>query len=195
MQSKSLLIAIAALAVTATGVHVHAGGNLLNRANLSEQQRAAIEEAAHLRAEGDLTAARDVLIEAGIDETALQSLRQAASASKWALHQAVTAGDYEAFKVAIAGTPLADVVISEADFALFKEAHDLRSAGSHEAATNIFNELGIEPKARGLIRGHGHQHFHHLDVLTDEERDALRVARQSNDRETVRAILKDAGVA
>lgn len=195
MQSKSLLIAIAALAVTATGVHAHAGGSLLYRAQLSENQRAAIQEAAQLRAEGNITAARDVLVEAGIDESALAALRRAKSESHLVIHRAVEANDYQAFIKAIAGTPLADVITSEADFALFKEAHDLRHAGSHEEAAQRYDELGITPSMhRGAMNGRGHHHMNRGEWLSDEQREALRVAKQANDHDTVRAILKEAGV-
>lgn len=194
MQSKSLLIAIAALAVTATGVHAHAGGTLLYRAQLSEDQRAAIQEAAQLRAEGNITAARDVLVEAGIDESALSALRRAKQESHRAIHAAVEANDYQAFTLAIAGTPLADVITSEEDFAIFKEAHDLRQAGSREEAAQLYNELGVSPAMRGVMGGKGHHHVHRTDWLSDEQREALRVATQANDRDTVRAILKEAGI-
>ncbi len=196
MQSKSLLIAIAALAVTATGVHAHAGGSYLSRTNLSTEQRAALEEAAQLRAHGDVTAARDVLIEAGIDETALVSMRQAMRASRQALHSAILAGDYDAFKAAVADTPLADLITTEADFTLFREAHELRRAGAEEAAAAVYADLGISRAHHGLGFGHGpgHRHWQKLEGLTDDEREALRVARQSNDRETVHAILRDIGV-
>ena len=49
MQSKSLLIAIAAFAVTTTGVQAYGGTKILNRAGLSENQIEAIEEARELK--------------------------------------------------------------------------------------------------------------------------------------------------
>jgi hypothetical protein len=189
--SKSILIAIAAFAVTATGAQAYVGTKHLARAGLSHGQISALAEARQLRESGELTKAREVLSEAGIDEDALEKLRQAAVAAKAAMHQAVEAGDYEAFRVAIADTPLADIITSEADFNLFKEAEVLRREGNHEEARELLNELGVPPwphknrHPRGAVATLG---------LSLEQKDALRAARAANDRETVKAILDEAGV-
>jgi len=197
--SKSLLIAIAAFAVTATGAQAFVGSDVLLRAGLTSEQIVALEEARTLRKEGEVEKARDVLVEAGIDEEALAAVRKAAHAAREAMHQALEDGDYAAFKEAVKDTPLADIITTEADFELFAEAHELKRSGSEEEAQEIFDNLGLpergerdEHKGRG--RGHGmmggrggHASF------SDEQRDALRTARQANDRETVRAILDEAG--
>lgn len=78
VQSKSILIAIAAFALTATGTQAFSGDALI-KAGLTDSQRAAFEAARELRAEGDTAAARDVLIEAGIDEKVLEQVRSALS--------------------------------------------------------------------------------------------------------------------
>lgn len=194
MQSKSLLIAIAAFAVTTTGVSAFSGG-VLDRANLTEEQRVALEEAHELRQSGDKDAARDLLVEAGIDEEVLHSLREAAHEARSEMHEAVEAGDYERFKELVVDSPLADVITSEADFDLFVEAHELRAAGEYDEAKEILDELGIERPEHGPKHGRGFG-GHHLDLssLTDEQREALQVARKANDRETVRAILEEAGI-
>ncbi len=196
MQSKSLLIAIAALALTATGVQAYGGSKLLTRAGLTEDQQSALEEAHTLRQEGDFVAARDTLVEAGIDEDVLRSLRDSMHESRAAVHAALEDGDYEAFKDAIIDTPLADSITTEEEFELFREAHELRRAGDREGADEIFNELGIEtPTHRPYMMGrHGHGPHMMFEEFTDEQREALRVARQSNDRETIKAILEEAGV-
>ncbi len=120
MKSKSLLIAVAAFAVTATGVQAHVGIGQLSRAGFTTNQIEAFSEARELRAKGEVEKARDVLLDAGVDEKKLNTLRKI----------------------------------------------------SHRT----------------------HYKSHHWLELTDEQRDALRVARQSNDHETVQAILEEVGM-
>ncbi|MBP6924723.1 MAG: hypothetical protein KBB78_04110, partial [Candidatus Pacebacteria bacterium] len=124
--SKSLLIAIAAFAVTATGVQAFQGTQFLQRAGLSEEQISAFETARELRKAGDPKAARDILIEAGVDEAVLKSVKDAAKEHRQAIFDAVEAEDYEAFKTAIEGSPLADAIDSEEDFQKFVMAHTLK---------------------------------------------------------------------
>ena len=81
VQSKSILIAIAALALTATGAQAFSGDALVE-AGLTDSQLAAFEVARELRAEGDTDAARDVLVEAGIDEKVLEQVRSALSSKR-----------------------------------------------------------------------------------------------------------------
>tara|TARA_B100002051_G_scaffold172700_1_gene163300 strand:+ start:1708 stop:2301 length:594 start_codon:yes stop_codon:yes gene_type:complete len=187
MQSKSLLIAIAAFAVTTTGVHAYGGTKVLQRANISEDQIAALEEAHELRKNGDADSARDILIEAGIDEEVMRSIRDAKREIKNEVREAVENNDYEAFVEAIEDGPLADIITSEADFEKFREAHELREDGQHEEAREIFDDLGIERK-------HKPERPDIIENLTEEQREAVRVARAANDRETVRSILEEAGV-
>lgn len=191
MHSKSLLIAIAAFAVTATGVHAYGGPKILNRAGLNDEQVEAIEEARELRAAGDLTAARDKLVEAGITEETLLSVHKARLEAKTAIHEALDKGDYEAFKKAIIDSPLADIITTKEDFEQFKEAHALRLKGEWEESQAIMQELGFA-KRDGMWRG-GRHNFP-LENLTEEQREALMVAKQANDRSTIQAILDEAGV-
>lgn len=194
MQSKSLLIAIAAFAVTATAAQAHVSTKYFNQAGLSNEQIEALSQARELRQQGEAEKARDVLLEAGVTEETLESLRDAAKKAKNAIKEAVEEGDYEAFRQATVDTPLYDIVNTEADFELFKQAHDLRAEGKHEEAKEIMTDLGFEPKDHK----HGKKrHFRHREIfeeLTEEQQDALRVARQANDHETVRAILTEAGI-
>ena len=193
MQSKSLLVAVAAFAVTVTGAQAFGGTLALERADISTEQRTALEEAHELRQAGDKEAARDLLVEAGVDEEVLQSLREAAREARTEIREAVESGDYELFKELIKGAPLEDVIASESDFELFLEAHELRQAGDREGAKAIFDELGLE---RGPHHGHGHRGTFRgvMSGLTDEQREAVRVARQGNDKEAVKAILEEAGI-
>lgn len=191
MQSKSLLIAIAAFAVTATGAQAFVGDKYFNQSGLSTEQIQAFTQARELRQSGDKEGARNLLLEAGVTEETMNSLRKAAHASHDAIHAAVLAGDYAAFKEAIAGSPLNDIITSEEDFALFKQAHELKQGGSMTEARAIFTELGVPAHQTGK---HIKKHYNRFLELSDEQRDALRAARQSNDKETVDAILSEAGI-
>lgn len=157
MNGKSLLIPIAAFALTVTGAQAFST-DVLEKAGLSEEQISAFEEAKELREEGDKDGARDILAEAGVDQDTMESIRQAMKeehhAHKTAVDEAVEAGDYEAFKDAIQDSPLADIITSEADFELFVEAHEHR-----EAARAIMEELGLEKGERGQFMGHHKGHF------------------------------------
>ena len=192
MQSKSLLIAIAAFAVTTTGVHAYGGSKVLTRAGVNKEQVQAFEDAKELRDSGNFKGARDRLLEAGIDEETLKNVNKARRTVEQAIHEAVESRDYEAFKLAIADSPLADIITSESDFEQFVEAHELKKNGNWEEAETAFNELGIDKPENGL----GKRFHRHglLSELSDEQREAFRVARQSNDRETMRAILDEAGI-
>jgi hypothetical protein len=193
MKSKPFLIAIAAFAVTATGVQAFGSTRLFEQAGLSGEQISAFETARELKKSGDFEAARDVLVEAGVDEEVLRNVQQAARASRKAILEAIEESDYEAFKDAALGTPLIVVIDTEADFDRFVEAHELKIEGKWEEARKILDELGVPPRDhfagnhRGMLKDD-------LDDLSDDQQEVLRVARQSNDRETVRAILKEAGI-
>lgn len=197
MKSKPFLIAIAAFAVTATGVQAYQGTQILERAGLNDEQIEAFETARELRESGDFKAARDTLLEAGVDEKAMKSLHKALHEQRDAIRDAVVGEDYEAFKVAVAGTPLQEAVDSEADFKKFIEAHNLREEGKWSEAKTILDDLGIEPGERMPGMGHGKRMMARpdfLDELTDNQKEALEVAKKANDKEAVRAILKEAGV-
>jgi DNA-directed RNA polymerase subunit N (RpoN/RPB10) len=192
MQSKSLLIAIAAFAVTTTGVSAYGGKHILRNAGLNDNQIEAMQEARELRHSGDQEAARDRLLDAGIDVNILRNIHKASKEARSGIHNALETDDYESFKKAIESSSLADIITSEADFEQFQEAHALRMNGDWEEAEEILDELGIERKEN---RGHfdmSHKRF--LKNLNEEQRDALKVAKQSNDKKTVRAILDEAGI-
>lgn len=190
MHSKSLLIAIAAFAVTATGVHAYGGPKVLNRAGLNDEQVEAIEVARGLRQAGDLMAARNKLVEAGITEETLRSVHMARLEAKTAIHEALEKGNYEAFKEAIVDSPLADIITTKEDFEQFKQAHALKLKGEWKESRLIMDELGFTEKG-GMWNGK--QHFP-LENLTTEQYEALMVAKQGNDRATIQAILDEAGV-
>lgn len=197
MNSKSLLIAIAAFAVTATGAQAFVGTNYLVQAGLSQSQVEAFTQARELRLKGKSDEARDLLLEAGLDEEALASLKAAAKAAHEAMHTAIESRDFSAFRLATEGTPLYDIITTEDDFELFVEAHEMRRDGRYDEAREIFDELGVPARDKKGHHGRGHMMEHglrHIE-LTDAQKDALRAARQANDKETIAAIMEEAGMA
>lgn len=160
MNSKSLLIPVAAFAVAVTGVQAF-NTAVLEEAGLTDDQIEAFEEAKELRKDGDRDGARDVLSNAGIDEETLKSLREAMrehrAERRELIHEALENNDYDAFQDAVEGSPLADIITTEDDFEIFKEAHELREAGEREEAKAIMTELGFDGKKHKGKRGHrGH---------------------------------------
>jgi len=188
MQSKSLLIAIAAFALTATNTYAYSNASVLKRAGLTDSQIEAFAEARELRESGNLDAARDTLIEAGVTESTLKAIREASRDYRQEVVEAIKNNDYQAFRSAIADSPLADIMTSEYDFAQLVEAHEFKSAGEGQKANQILRELGAHH------HNHGHGNKQDLSQLNYEQGDALRAARQANDRQTIRAILNEAGI-
>lgn len=191
MQSKSLLIALAAFAVTTTGAQAYVGAKTLSRAGFSQEQIGALSTARDLRREGEVGAARDVLVAAGIDETALTSLREEVGTVRASVAAAVAANDFDTFRELVSESPLADLVTTEEDFAVFREAQALSRIGAHQAAADRYAELGAD-EWRGELTSTAPPES---EPLSPEQADALQAARQANDRETVRAILAEAGFA
>jgi hypothetical protein len=193
MQSKSLLIAIAAFAVTATGAQAYVGNHYSQQMGLSSVQIQAFQQARDLRRKGEVEKARDVLVKAGVDEKTMSSLRHA---SHEAIHEAVKQNDFAAFQAAVVGTPLYDLVNTEADFALFKQAHELKGEGKFVEAKVIMDDLGLKIKSgKRLGHGNGMGRGGVFGDLSSAQKDALRAAKEANDKETVEAILREAGIS
>lgn len=193
MYSKSLLIAIAAFAVTATGAQAYVGAQYLERAGLSSSQVSALSQARDLRMKGKREEARDVLIQAGVDDKAIASIRQAARAAHDAIQEAVEANDYEAFKLAAADSPLIDIITTKEDFRQFVEVHNLKAEEKFIEARELMNDLGL-PGGK-MHYGNNPLRLNERESLyTKEQKDALRVARGANDFETIETIMKEAGV-
>lgn len=199
MTPKALLIPIAAFAVTVTGVQAF-DPEILKDAGLTSTQVEAFAEARELREIGDREKAREVLVAAGVDMETMEKVREALHEERKASHDAMEAAleadDFEAFKIAIADSPVADIVTTEEDFALFKEAHDLREDGDVVSAKAIMDELGFEPRA---FMGHHGMRTSKIggeifESLSDEQKVALKVAQEEGDREAVEDILKAAGI-
>lgn len=192
MYSKSLLIAVAAFALTTGGAHAYVGNKLLLRAGLSYEQVAALEEARVLRESGEVEKARDVLLEAGIDEEALAALRAASRAARVDIKAAVAANDFSAFEAAVAGTEIAQIIANEEAFLRLVAAYTHAAQGRHQAARVLLDELGVPAL---LLRGDGkplraHQHHERRGHYHQE---AIQVALRANDPETARAIREEMG--
>lgn len=74
-------------------------------------------------------------------------------ASREALHDAIEAGDYDAWKNAVGDRPIADVV-TEDNWSTFVAMHEAEMSGDHETARQLADELGIEemgPRGRGRM--------------------------------------------
>lgn len=187
----SLLIPVAAFAVTVTGAAAFSP-DVLKNAGLSETQIEAFVEARELVEAGDREGAREVLVDAGIDMSIMNRIRTAwhefRAEHRSEIMAAVEANDYEAFKEAIEGSPLADIINTEAEFDQFVEAHAYIEAGDREAAHEIFEGLG-------LARHHEGNGNHKLfSSLSAEQRTELEAAFEDRDKDRVREILNDAGI-
>lgn len=155
---KQLLIPVAAFAVTVTAASAFNTDMLENLdIDLTDDQVSALEEAEEIR-QTAFAEAKQVLEDAGIDGEKMreihEAMHEARDERREAVHEALEADDYDAFMEAIAGSPLADAITSEADFETFQEAHELREAGDFEAAQELLSELGIE-RGEGMGKGFG----------------------------------------
>lgn len=192
MSIKTILIPLAAFAVTVTGASAF-NSEVLKNAGLSDDQIAAFEEARDLRESGDKDGARDVLVAAGIDEDVIKQVREAMREHRGEVRDAIEAGDYEAFKDAIEGSPLADLIDNETDFNKLVEAHDLLKSGDKEGAKDIFEELGL-PERGHMMKDGDHKEPPFVSQLSDDEKEAFREAMKDGDFDAAKQILEDAGV-
>jgi len=206
MNSKSLLIAIAAFAVTTTGAHAYIGTKQLQRAGLSPEQVSAFVEARSLVESGDANKARDILLSAGVGEDAINRLAKAKNYSLEVLQVALDNNDFAAFRTAVEGTPLYDLILTEADFADFIAAHRMWQEGETKAARKAFGALGVDgqglrfyehnrPPKQGSGAGMKYGRSPLWSELSLAEQAVYREALRANDKETALAILDKAGVA
>lgn len=191
MYPKALMVAVAALALTTSNAQAF-NTQALSRAKLSDSQRAAFEVARELQAEGDLEGAKDVLLDAGIDEEVMERVRTAhASLHKLRYAEMIAALDenkYEDFLDLIEGTKFEGIVSSKDEFKLLRAAHQYREHGEYAKAEQILMQLGL-PAAYAKV-----QRKSALSELSEVERDAFMTARKANDRATMEAILEEAGI-
>jgi hypothetical protein len=191
MHSKSLLIAIAAFAVTTTGVHAYGGVKTMQRAGLNESQVQAIQEARELKLIGHDDEARKRLVQAGVDAETLEKLKRMAKETLSDIHAALIDDDFESFIELIKESPLADIISSKTEYNDFRDAYLERQASRLEK-----NEEKINDRGERLKKPMHHRH-HQLSLLFDlneSQREAYLVAKEANDRATMQAILDEAGI-
>jgi len=152
------MIPVAAFAITVTGASAF-NSDMLSKidVDLTSSQISALEEAHELRVSGaDRDEVKVFLEDAGLDADTMKEIKDATrelrDEQRAAVESAIESNDYESFLTAIADSPLADAISSEADFETFKTANELMKSGDREEAQALMSDLGIE-KLEG--RGHG----------------------------------------
>lgn len=108
----------------------------------SEEQIEALKAA---REEGGVDAVKELLEEYKAEKEAEREERQA---NREAVKAAIEANDYDAFVEAVADTPMAEQVDTEAKFELLVEMHELKTR-----IDEIREELGLPEKGHGEHRG------------------------------------------
>lgn len=108
---------------------------------------------------------------------------------------AVEQNDYNAWVTAVSESKMAEKhadKINEETFGKLVEAHELFQSGDKEAAKEIMKELGLKKKHRkGFMK---HKRSEAFQNLTDEQREALKAARESGDREQVKELMSEFGL-
>ena len=164
---RKLLVPVTAFLFTVTGASAFTGGAWLSDLSaddlgVTEAQKTALEEAFTLRQDVRVKA-QDVIDDAGITTEQMrevhEAVRDARQGHREAVREAVENNDYTAFLTAIAETPIADTIDTEAEFEKFVEAHELMEEGDREGAREIMDELGIERGpgfgGKGMMRAGG----------------------------------------
>jgi hypothetical protein len=153
---NQIMIPVAAFAVTVTGASAF-NSDMLSKidVDLTDSQVSALEVAHEMRTDGsDRDEVKTFLEDAGLDKDTMKEIKDATQElrdeQRAVVQAAVDNNDYEAFTAAIADTPLAEAINSEADFATFVAAQELQADGDREGAAALMTDLGIEKPV-----GHG----------------------------------------
>ncbi|MBX9907049.1 hypothetical protein K2X96_04110 [Patescibacteria group bacterium] len=152
-RKKIALATLPALALIILGSSVASAYSPRAFAELTEEQRSALEEARELFKEGSRDEAKEVLKEAGLPEfrghgkghgmkDMTEEEREKMAIKHQALKEAVENNDFAAFKEATLDAPFRDMVTEE-NFTKLVEANKLREAGDKEGAFEILKELGF----------------------------------------------------
>lgn len=165
-KSKITTVSILALSLLITGVGVanaYDGDvisfsytrNMEDFPDLTDEQKETFNQMHELRMSGDFEGAQALAEEAGIlgrhghfrggDESSVDNKPNNREDVRTALEN----NDYDAFLVAITGSPMEETMTSEI-FSKMVEAHNLRQEGDFEASREIMKELGF-----GVKRGMG----------------------------------------
>lgn len=154
---KQIMVPVAAFAITVTGASAFSGNGWLKNLDLTDAQVSALEQVKEIHTSAH-DKAEQVLTDAGIDKEKMREIHGAMREGRMEHHEAVETAiennDYNAFVTAIADTPLADKITSQADFEKMIEAHTLKESGDRVGAQTIFKELGLE----GMNGNHGGSH-------------------------------------
>lgn len=137
-----------------------AAGNGFDVSKLSgftDTQKQAIEKAFQIRQTAE-TEAKTVLDAAGVDQKALHDqMRAGHETERKAMEAALDANDYEAFKAAVANSPMKDKLTNDT-FAKLVQIHTLEKAGDKEGAAKLRKDLGVGfGMGMGGHGGHGPQ--------------------------------------
>lgn len=155
-------------------------------ADLTDEQKEALQEARESR---DKDAMKALMDEYGIERPERNSEKREAVKS------ALESGDYDTFVELL---PEDHPEVSESDFEKIQEMHEAHEAGDHETAKEIREELGLEMPHGGERRGERGEDDDfekgNRPQLTDEQKEALKAAHQSGDREAVKELLEEYGI-
>lgn len=116
------------------------------RFELTEEQRAKLDQAKTLRQEGKMEEARALIESSGLFDKLPRFNRERPFKMKFhhpnheQMKAALSNNDFAAFKELTKDTPFAEK-LDEALFAKMVEAHKLREAGDHEGAMKIMKEI------------------------------------------------------
>ncbi len=140
-------ITILALALIMAGVGVssaYAGVFGERQQNLTDEQKAILEQVRELKEAGNYEEARELAQEVGLRNKKHRMMYENKEEVKIALEN----NDYSAFQELTTDKPFAGEITEEI-FAKMVEAHQLRLAGDYEGAKAIHDELGLK-------KGYGH---------------------------------------
>ena len=120
---------------------------------LTTSQQSILEEAHELHKQGKDEEAKSLIQSAGIElpekgQGHGDRKGEKGKAKFEMLKSVLESEDYEAFKIAIEGTPLANTIDTEEKFNAFLQAHELRIEGKHEEAKEVLEEAGLKPMGK-----------------------------------------------
>jgi len=128
---------------------------------VNEETFAKMVEAYQLREAGDLEGAREIMEQLGLPHPGMRHHGPHGEHGQ-AVHDAIEAGDYQAWADAMQNHPDAAELVNEETFNKLMEAHQLMEDGDKDGAKEIFESLGLE-------HGHRDEHPPHLEDVDDQE--------------------------
>lgn len=155
---KQIMIPVAAFAVTVAGASAFNGDWIEKAEGLTNEQKSALDEVRTMHEE--VKEKSEALLESvGLDREKMKELHSEMMENRKVemekVRSAIETKDYEAFKLAVGYTKMAEAIDSEAKFNQLVEAHELREAGKHDEAREIMEELGLPGKFGKGMGEHG----------------------------------------